>query len=297
MKHLVVSFILILSGLCLQQCGSDGSKNRTQQPTTAPPLPGAVVQAPARVVPDSEYCSTIASRLPERRAVGMKGKYWTNGQTLRIGFTGGSAARRKYVTDAFAEWAKVVNLNFSYPDAAPYDIRIAFSSSSGSWSYVGTDCRSIPASQVTMNIGWSGLDVCLHEIGHALGMAHEQASPNQKLCWNKDVVYAALAAAPNYWDKATVDYNVFRTLSPAEADATAWDSASIMQYSIPASWLCAPSTGIEGGKVLSETDKKFMSEKYPRTSPPPAPPAGGGYSIQKYQRDSMLKWINAAKIL
>jgi hypothetical protein len=139
-----------------------------------------------------------------------------------------------------------------------------------------------------MNIGWSGLDVCLHEQGHALGMAHEQASPKSAICWNKPAVYAALGGPPNYWSKSTVDFNVFQTLTDTEAQSTAWDANSIMQYSIPAAWLCPPSTGILGGKALSDLDKSFMTTIYPGATPPPET----GYTVTKAQRNN-LKRITA----
>jgi hypothetical protein len=245
-----------------------------------------------RTVPDSEFCKTIS--IPEKtsRAVGVRGKFWTVGQTLKIGFIGGTAAQRKYATDGWTEWAKYVNLKFTYPAKGPYDIRIAFNSGDGAWSYIGLDCKTVSASQPTMNIGWSGLDVCLHEEGHALGMAHEQASPKSAICWNKPAVYAALGGPPNYWNKPTVDFNVFQTLTDAEAQATAWDANSIMQYSIPASWLCAPSTGIPGGKVLSDLDKSFMTTIYPGLAPPPV---AGLVSLPGWQRDSLVRWLSAAK--
>lgn len=291
----VANFIAAYIGLWLLlvivQAACNNSSSHPEKVSQSVPVP----DAQARIIPDSEFCATIADRAPQRRAVGLKGKYWAPGQEIRIGFIGGSASRRKYVTDAFAQWSEVVNLKFTTPAQGPYEIMVAFASGAGSWSYVGTDCRGIAQSEPTMNIGWAGIDVALHEIGHALGMAHEQASPNQNLCWNKDVVYASLGAAPNYWDKATVDYNVFRKLSAAEAEATAWDPNSIMQYSIPATWLCPPAIGIPGGKALSDLDKQFMAAKYPKAAPPPVPPAAKTVTLPAAQRDSIVKWLNAAK--
>lgn len=262
--------------LCLSGCDDKPTVIDPEKPTV-------------RVVPDSEYCHTIYSP-PLVTAVGVKGKYWTNGQTIRIGFIGGNASQRKYVTDGIIEIAKYVNLNFTYPAAGPYDIRYAFVSGNGSYSYVGTDCKSIPQATPTTNIGWSGLSVVLHETLHALGMAHEQASPNSDIIWNKEVVYAALGGPPNNWSRATVDWNVFRKMTQAEADATIFDPLSIGQYSVPGSWTQNYPNGIPGGQVLSAYDKLFWSKIYPKTIQPPT-----GVTITTAQRDSLLKWTAETK--
>lgn len=243
-------------------------------------------------VPDGHFCATIAREQfqgvgAQDRAVVLKKNLWPNGSTLRVKLVGGTAAQRAYLTNAFLEWQKHANLKVSYVTTGTSDIRVSFASGQGSWSYVGTDSKSVPQSQATMNIGWLGSDVCLHEIGHALGMAHEQASPNSTICWDKEAVYKALGAPPNNWTRETVDWNVFRKLTPAEADATVFDPKSIMQYSVPASWLCQPSNGIPGGTTLSDLDKAFMAEKYPF----PNTPNKNGVTLKPYQKDSIKKWM------
>ena len=283
----LVALVLGYCLFCLADC--------KDKPTVAPPV--VVLDSPkptVRVVPDSEYCKSIAPYFAQSRAVGVRGKYWANGQTLSVGFIGGAASRRKYVTDAFSEWGKTVNINFTYPEIGPYKIRVAFNSGDGSWSYIGTDCNNVAQNQPTMNIGWSGLDVCLHEIGHALGAAHEQASPNSDINWNKPVVYAALGGPPNNWPPETVDFNVFRKMTQAEADATTFDPTSIMQYSVPASWTYNYINGIPGGKVLSAQDIAFWSAKYPKSIPPPPPPVN--VTITTAQRDNLRRIQNLSRL-
>lgn len=256
----------------MQACG----ENHEHQPPPVPPP--AQQNAPAHYVdeiPDDHFCATIAPMGKTNRAVTMRGRLWDNGATLKIKLLGGNSQQRRYFTDAVLEWEKVVNLKFSYVTTGNADLRVSFVSGSGSWSYVGKDAQGVPQTQATINIGWLGSDVCLHEFGHALGMAHEQASPNSTICWNKEAVYTALGGPPNNWSRETVDWNVFRKLTTQEAEATVFDPASIMQYSVPASWLCPPSSGIPGGKALSALDRQHMSEKYPR----PPNPAGGNVVI------------------
>jgi len=257
------------------------SCDRDKKPPPTPPVTSVVV-------PDSQYCHTIAPIQKTDRAVAMTGKLWPNGKAFKVRFIGSATSQqRAFFTNAINEWAKVVNLEFVYISTGESDLRISFVTGSGSWSYIGTDAAKIPQNQATMNIGWLGEDVCLHEIGHAIGMGHEQGSPNSTICWNTAVVYAALGGPPNNWTKAMVDYNVFRKLTPVEATATRFDPLSIMQYSIPGGWLCPPSIGIAGGKVLSELDKSFMAEKYPR------PPSPTGVTITREKAKDLVKEYEA----
>ena len=218
-------------------------------------------------VPETHFCATIGRIERPVQAVGVRGQFWKNGQDIKIKFLGGTEAQKQYVLTALAQWSEIVNLKFLIMASGKTDWRISFTNS-GSWSYVGIDCSSIPSNQATMNIGWPGVDVCLHEIGHALGMAHEQANPNGGICWNKPVVYAALAAPPNNWSKSMVDSNVFYKYDTTKVFTTPFDGVSIMQYSIPDTWVC-DRKGFPGGKTLSATDRVFMAGIYPKTVVPP----------------------------
>ena len=98
--------------------------------------------------------ATEPGRPGRTRAISPIGKTWMNGSTLRVRFIGGSAAQRAKVEEQAGWWTAVANLNFDFDDAPNADIRISFDANDGAWSYIGTDCRSIPLNEATMNLGF-----------------------------------------------------------------------------------------------------------------------------------------------
>lgn len=110
------------------------------------------------------------------RAISPIGKAWMNGSTLGVRFMGGSANQQATAREQAGWWAQAANLKFDFNNASNAEIRIAFDSSDGAWSYIGTDCRGIPVNQPTMNLGFLDGGTTAHEFGHAIGLAHEQTS-------------------------------------------------------------------------------------------------------------------------
>lgn len=218
-------------------------------------------------VPESHFCKTIEVK-GAKRAVGSFGRYWPGKQpTLTVRFLNKNATREAHFKNAALEWEKSCGLKFDYVASGKADIRVRFDDGNGAWSYIGTDAKSITgASTATLNVGWDGLDVCLHELGHAIGLQHEQSNPNKGICWNEQNVIKALSGPPNNWSLDQIKFNVFAKSDPETVNATDWDANSIMQYSIPASWVC-DGKAIPGGKTLSEQDKKFIAGAYPVAEP------------------------------
>jgi hypothetical protein len=78
--------------------------------------------------------------------------------------------------------------------------------------------------------------VVTHEFGHALGLLHEHNHPEALMQWNKANVYADLSGPPNFWDRATIDSNVFAKFEASTVITTDFDNASVMIYPIPDRW-------------------------------------------------------------
>src|SRR5690606_7280149 len=219
----------------------------------------ATTKAPARAPSkkkqgDKRFCAVLprpdrvfdASVTPTRaRLILEGGNKCVNGTVLRFhcfrspARWRGSSAHEDLVRKAFDKWAKVgIGLTFEEvdsPDEA--EIRIGFLGGDGHWSWVGREILDFGPSQRTMNLdrlGGLDLDTALHEIGHSHGITHEHQTPNAGIVWNEDAVYAALAAPPNRWDRATTFHNIIKKLAPDTVRGSVWDPNSIMHYEFEA---------------------------------------------------------------
>jgi hypothetical protein len=202
------------------------------------------------------------------RAAFERQKLWDVGQVLRVAFLEGTKEQQDIVRLFAPQWSQHGNIKFDFVNNAKPDIRITFDPRDGAWSYVGRDCATIPRSQPTMNLGWQDEGVVLHEFGHAIGMIHEHENPSGGIKWNKEAVYRDLAGSPNFWDRETIDNNMFSVYSRSQVNATKVDRLSIMLYAIPAEWTLDGFRS-EPNEVLSDQDKKFVGDKrnYPLDGP------------------------------
>jgi hypothetical protein len=191
-----------------------------------------------------------------------------NGSTLHVKFLGGNTSEKATAREQANWWMVHANLKFEFDDAPNAEIRIAFDSNDGAWSYVGTDARGIPLDQPTMNLGFLDGGTAGHEFGHAIGLAHEHQNPAGGIQWNEPVVIAALAGSPNFWDEATTRHNVLTKYEANQVNGTNFDGDSIMLYFFPAEWTL---NGIatKQNDVLSALDKSFVAgaKMYPKSEP------------------------------
>lgn len=202
------------------------------------------------------------------RSISPIGRAWLNGTTLQVRFLGGSDTQRAVVKEQAGWWTAVANIRFDFNQSPQADIRIAFNPADGAWSYIGTDCKSIPSDQPTMNLGFITLGTAAHEIGHCLALLHEHSNPKGGIQWNKEVVLRELAGPPNFWSAETVEHNVFEKYSTDQINGTEFDPDSIMLYAFPASWTLN-NKGSRSNNVLSALDKSFIasSKMYPHDKP------------------------------
>lgn len=199
------------------------------------------------------------------RAISPIGKTWMNGSKLRVRFMGGSPAEQAVAREQAGWWALVANLSFEFNNAPDAEIRITFDASDGAWSYIGTDCRSIPLNQATMNLGFLDGGTAAHEFGHAIGLAHEHQNPAGGIQWNEQVVIREMAKSPNFWDEQTTRHNILRKYSAEQVNGTAFDPDSVMLYFFPSSWTLN-GIGTKANEILSRMDKEFVAgaKMYPK---------------------------------
>lgn len=203
-------------------------------------------------------------------------KRWNTGRKLRIKFLDGTAKQKKQVQKYAEQWLPYANIGLDFNGGANAEIRISFRQP-GSWSALGTDSlltNAFPKNEPTMNYGWLRDDsaenewrrVVLHEFGHALSAIHEHQNPKSGIKWNLNEVYRVFSGPPNSWSKATIDFNVVQKYSVDQLNATDFDAKSIMLYAFPAA-LIASGRATRNNNNLSEQDKKFIGEMYPKQQP------------------------------
>ena len=195
-----------------------------------------------------------------QRAVFLFRKMWMTGSTLQVRFLEGTASQKATAKEQAAWWTEHANLNFEFNDVSDAEIRIAFDSSDGAWSYIGTDATNIPQNQPTMNLGFLDGGTAAHEFGHAIGLAHEHQNPAGGIEWNEDVVIRDLSGPPNFWDEATVRHNVLNKYSVDQIQGTDFDPDSIMLYFFPDSWV-KNGHGTKANEILSNLDKAFIASE------------------------------------
>jgi hypothetical protein len=133
-----------------------------------------------RVLPAERMQFQRLERVDGRvRAIEPIGKRWAQRSALHVRFLGGSTQQRSVAKEQALWWVDQAkaNLTFVFDDAPAADIRITFDPDDGAWSYVGTDNKSIPSNEATMNLGFLDGGTAAHEFGHALDARPDSSMP------------------------------------------------------------------------------------------------------------------------
>jgi hypothetical protein len=140
-------------------------------------------------------------------------------------------------------------------------IRINFDQTKGSWSQVGTDARSTPRDQPTLNLGWFNVRTILHEFGHVLGMVHEHQNPRgNTIDWDVPKLDAYMQRTQG-WNSAQVNDQIVKRYSVDQTNGSSFDKKSIMVYFYPSN-LTLNNEGMKQNHRLSETDIEYIKKMY-----------------------------------
>ncbi len=240
--------------------------------------------------PTDEDLSDVDVDLPESalRAVLDQYKLWDAGQTISVCFMDGDPEAKEYFVAVSQLWDKLVSTDFEFGtppnfndcNAGDFEIRVTLKSSGGNWSYVGSGATNIDQSKPTLSVATKSpfkfnkkrqlQGTILHELGHALALAHEHQSPESnceaELVWDR--VYADLGGPPNNWDKDKVDLNVRSLPKNFRYRTSPYDPKSVMHYAFPVHWFengKQSSCFIEKNNSLSDLDEAAAKEIYPPT--------------------------------
>jgi hypothetical protein len=209
--------------------------------------------------------------------VAVIAKTWPNGKPLSIRFLGGTVALHRRVLAVASEWLQETGLSFRPVQTEPAAIRVGFDQSDGSWSHIGTDSLEVPRNMPTINLPVSMRTstkefrrFVLHEFGHALGLGAAQMSPLSAIPWRRQATYDYFARIAG-WTREDVNVNIFDKYKPEVVIVGNVDARSIMYHPIPKE--CT-----EGGVTIVETsdlsneDRRFISQLYPRQTDSAARP-------------------------
>ncbi|MEM1122949.1 MAG: hypothetical protein AAGJ18_21065 [Bacteroidota bacterium] len=204
-------------------------------------------------------------RIPKGRGVGFLSYRWAQGQTVTIGFIGGTTAQHQLVKQGYQIYKDVkINLDFDYlDDYTKADIRVSFlrGATDGSWSEIGTSAKSVSKRQPTMNISLDTLANVLHEIWHSLGGGHEHGSPNSRILWDKEFIELVFASRYG-WSKAQIQSQLYNRYTDQNLLVTDYDPESISHYPI-SSDLTLDNFSVPLNKTLSKGDKITLLRMYP----------------------------------
>src|SRR4051812_44619006 len=110
-------------------------------------------------IPNAHHFCVVVSSATQNsndKAALLNEARWNSGDEIRVAFLEGDPALQQRVQAVAEQWTApgMANLSLQFVEAGNAEIRVAFQQGDGSWSYLGTQCRDIPAGESTMNYGW-----------------------------------------------------------------------------------------------------------------------------------------------
>lgn len=262
-------------------------------PCTTKTVPGHMALDAARVAVEVNPMNAPAPgvALPPQHIAALTSRYFgPKGAHLSVQFLdGGPADLRARVLEHANVWGEHANVSVKETTGRG-DIRVTRTPGEGYYSFLGTDCLSIPAGQTTLNLDSFTMQtpesewrrVVRHEFGHALLAAPHEHMRRQvvaRIDVEKAVEYFWRTQG---WDRQTV---LEQVLTPLEEKLlltpTPVDETSIMCYQLPGS-ITTDGQPIVGGLDINATDAGYAAKIYPLAIQPPPPPAETGIGLVIY---------------
>ncbi|MBK6514068.1 MAG: hypothetical protein IPG04_08080 [Polyangiaceae bacterium] len=274
--------------------GAAGTSTQVATISTAP-LPAGAKPRVAHAMNAKDACLAPAPPSGQESGLVTADEFlWPNGSTLRLWFMDGTPEQIDTVVSEASEWMKYANLKlvwFTDPNAKPAEVEgiITFNKCADgavAWYVKGAGPQSLKyAKKGEYNIclsafapEWAGgpggqahaRASVKHEIGHFIGLMHEQFNPDLKVTWDKEYVYDWCQKTQS-WNRESCDRQVMATLELVNPNVrwktTKFDKDSIMFYGIKDPNFTTERVIYPQPLTISEVDKSGVAQLYPGADP------------------------------